>query len=266
MTASAAFYTGSGVGTGAYNWNFNMNSPYLPFQAVTSGVTYIGLTPATYSAVGFGLLMKTSYYTLGLCYASVFEIDITPQSVTDSVVCTVTPSLISGNPSSIGTAMGKPWTKQQTFASGRVYRQGDYSFRSTVSLPDFFGLDRKVYESDTSGNYVFAPTANPVLNFPWVVNVNTGDNATLGAALEVRVRITYYVKCFGLANEDVFLDGQEQKQEVALHLATADFNEQPLRYHYFPNGRVLLLPKHAVLTETEMPTPKVGGFDVCNTN
>jgi len=225
FVAAGSFYTGSGAGTGDYNLNFNANSPYFPFAAVTSGVTWNGITVASFSATGYGTLMKSTYYTLALTYASLFEINITPQSVTDSVICVVTPSLISGSPGNVGVAAGKPWSKVQNFSSGRVNRLGDYPFKHHVHWPTYFGISPREFENDTSGFYVGSYNSNPSLNFPWVVNIETGDNAVLSNPLEISVRITYWTKCYGLSNEN-FL-GEEKDAHLDVQ-----------RYYYTPNGRI----------------------------
>jgi len=122
--------------------------------------------------------------------------DIVNQSVNDSVVVCVTPSHTAGSPASIGTAMGRPWTKQMRFASGRTYRLSDYPLKCKMSFWKLVGLPKYLYENDLSGNFAGTYNASPPATLPWVVNIETGDNSTLAAPLEISVRITYWVKCY----------------------------------------------------------------------
>jgi len=203
FTASGYFYTTSGAGTGDYNWSFKLNSCYQPFFNVTTGITWGNLTPSTYNPAGFSQLLNATFYQSFVVYDTLMEVDITPQSVVDSVICTVTPSTTSGTPATVGAAMAHPFTKQQTFASGRVYKLGDYPLKIRMPPHKFLGIPFRNYLNDTSGNYVGAYDADPPNLYPVVVNIETGDNATLSNPLEVRVRMTYWVKIYALAFESL---------------------------------------------------------------
>jgi len=208
FTASGSFYTGFGAGTGDYNWSFALNTLNTPFSAVTSGVTWNGISVSTFQCPGVTSLFSATMYADFVVYDATLELDIVPQSVADSVVATLTPSLVGGQPSSIGAALSRPFTKQQSFAAGRVYHpNGDYPFIQRMSVSKLQGLKRENILNDTSGNYVGTFSGgsfhNPPSNYPWVLNVETGDNSNLVSALEIRIRITYFTKCFGLQSQSL---------------------------------------------------------------
>jgi len=214
FTAAGCFYTSTGTGTGDYNWKFELNSIAAPFANVTTGVTWNNLTPATYQCPGTASLISATMYTTWVVYSAMLEIDVTPQSVVDSCVCTITPSQSSSIPGSVGVALGKPFTVQTSFAAGRTYRTNrDFQLYQRFSAWKLLGLPKYIYMNDPSGNFVGGessglPTAPPV-NLPWTVNLETGDNSQLTQPLEVRVRVTYFVRLYGLQSASLFL--QEPK-------------------------------------------------------
>jgi len=239
FTASGSFYTGSGAATGDYNWSFNLNSIAKPFSSVTTGVTWNNLTPSTYECPGATSLLSATMYSTWVVYSAIFEIDVTPQSVTDSVVVTVTPSQTAGIPASVGVAAGRPFTRQATFASGRTYKQRDFPLFQRFSAWKLLGIPKYLYTNDTSGNFVGGVSSgvptNPPVNLPWVVNCETGDNAVLGFPLEVRVRVTYFVKLYGLESAALALvvekPPRRQKQIVPGVGAVYD-SVSPKNWHY----------------------------------
>jgi len=236
FTASGSFYTASGAGTGDYNWSFKLNSINTPFSAVTSGVTWNGITPSTYQMPGVTSLFSPTMYTFFIVTNAQFEMDVTPQSVIDTVVTTLTPSIQAGFPASIATAMARPFTTTQRFASGRTYRQRDYPFKQRFSAWKLVGFSKGVYENDTSGNFVgvySSSLSDPPTNFPWVLNIETGDNSTLNVALEVSVRITYWVKCYGLRNSELT---EQEDMELVQPMVEHDGKQIPLfgRNRYRP--------------------------------
>lgn len=237
LTASGSFYTGVGVGTGANTWNFKMNSIAFPFNSVTTGVTWNNLTPALYLAPGSTFLMSATGYQRYIVYSSMIEIDATPQSVTDSIIVTITPSENASVPGSIGLAAGKPFTRQMTFASGRTYRQRDFPMYMRFSPWKLVGLPKYLYMNDTSGNFVGTYSGgtfnNPSSSYSYVVNMATGDFTNYGQAVEVRVRMTYFVKFYGLATEALVLNNApEQKEELRRpkHREVPDHN--PCKWHF----------------------------------
>lgn len=226
FTASGMCYSGSGAATGALTLNFPQNSIYHPFAAAVTGVTYVGITASTYLPPGFTALLNSTTYGQFIVCDTLFEADITPQSVADSVAVTVTASGSSGNPSTVGAAIGKPWTKTQTFASGRTYRESDYPLKMRISTADYLGLPRYLYENDVSGNFVGGTSGGPPVTQYLVMNVNTGDNAVFNNPLELRFRITYYAKVYSLVSESLStrapIEEFKRQPKIRPYLKTTD--------------------------------------------
>jgi hypothetical protein len=202
FTASGFCYTTFAAGSGDYNWGLKLNSIAAPFATMTTGLTWNNLTPSTYQVPGSGSLISNTMYTQWVVYRALFEIDVVPQSVADSCVATLTPSTALGLPSSVANAMTRPFTVTQRFASGRTYRLQDYPLKLKFSSWQLIGIPQFLYLNDVSGNYVgevssSLPTDPPVLQ-PVTLNIETGDNAILTSPLEISVRVTYWVKLYGL--------------------------------------------------------------------
>lgn len=199
---TASGYFSLAAATAAYSFPIKLGSPRLPFAgAALTGITWNNLTPASFQPPGFGILVSSTVYVQGFVKSVLIEFDCTPQSVQDSVVITGTATNTSGTPSSVGLALTRPWTKQQGFASGRQYRQGDYPWRHRVTIHDFYGIPALLYNNDQSGVWNFSPSTDPTLGTFYQFNVETGDAANLSLALECRIRLTYSVLLRDLATE-----------------------------------------------------------------
>jgi hypothetical protein len=200
FTASGYFSLASG--TAAYILPFKLGSPRLPFAgAAPTGVTWNNLTPASFQPPGFAILISSNIYAQGIVLSATVELDVSPQTVQDSIVVTGTPSNVNNAPASVGAAMTRPWTKQQNFASGRVNRTGDFPWRHHIPISKFFGLPPLLYNNDVSGTWNFSPSTDPIIGMFYVINFETGDAANLVDSMECRIRITYRVLLRDLATE-----------------------------------------------------------------
>jgi len=196
---TAQFYgsTTSGAGSGDYTWNFNLNSPIHPLDYANTGLTINNLTAATYMPAGLSQLFNANIYNTGRVYASAIEVDVLPQSVSDSVVATLTPIATAGSLTTVAQALTQPYTKQATFASGRQTTPKGNALKHYFTASKLMGVSRQAVQDDISGTLIFQyPTVNPNLLMVWALNIETGDNSILGQPLEVRVKIVYYTELF----------------------------------------------------------------------
>lgn len=200
FVAAGSFVTGTTANT---QMNFKMNSLYLPFQNA-GGVTFFGgLNVATFQCPGWANLLGATMYQKYLVSAIKFEIDLVPQGVLDSVICTISASHTGGTPASAGAAIQKPWTRSLNFSSGRTYRLGDYPLKMYTSIHEFVGLPKMLYDYDTSNQWTGTYLTDAANTLEFVCNINTGDNQALTIGVEGRVRITYYTRLFSLYQEAI---------------------------------------------------------------
>jgi len=190
---TASGYFSLAAATASYAVQFKLNSPRLPFVTVPAGMTWNNLTPASFQPPGFGILVGSNLYVQGIVQSALVELDFVPQSVLDSVVVGGVPSVTSGVPASVGAMITRPWSKQQTFASGRMQALGDYPWRHQIEPYKFLGIPKSLYDNDQSSQFTFSPSSDPVTQVIYQLQIETGDAANLTQALEGRVRITYTV-------------------------------------------------------------------------
>lgn len=201
ITASGFCYTGTGTGTGDHIWNLYFNQINQVFSGMVTGLTWNGITPGSYKPAGFDALFKAGMYESCLVEGVLVELDVVNQSIGDSVVVCVTPSSNVSTPATVAAALAQPFTKAMTFSSGRTYRQGDYSFSKYYSMAQYLGMPPYLFNNDISGFWTMTLTQPSPSNLYYLVlNVETGDDSTFVAPLEIRVRLSYDVKFFELTS------------------------------------------------------------------
>lgn len=198
LTGQGFCYTGSGAGTGDYLWSVPLNYSRFPFAGMTTGLTWNNLTPASYNCVGFSTLLNGNMYFNYSVEAATLFLDVNPQSVGDNVACTISPSTSSSIPGSVASALTLPWTKQLTAASGKTFRLGDFPLRAHYQVHELIGCTKSGYDNDLSQVYTATYNTSPSKPYYFVINIETGDNAILGSALEVKIKVVYHVKLWEL--------------------------------------------------------------------
>lgn len=213
MVSTVAGYTTSGVGSGTYHWFIKMNSIYQPF-ALASGLLNVTLLPAfstTSQPTGFNTLFPnaSNLYTRFRVVGSKCDVQITPQSIQDSVEATLTPSTNSADPGNLMIAYGQRLTKSAEFNGYREtlvtnlvtgVKSKARSLSSYCTMHQLYGVAKKAIDYDLSGQFTGTYTGDPPVTATWVINVNTGDNTVLNSPLEVKITMVYYVLCYGLSN------------------------------------------------------------------
>lgn len=195
VIAAGYAYTSSAAGSGTYDFTFDLNTPNTVFNFLNSGLTWLGLTTANYEPAGFTQLCNVNLYQGYHVYANSLELEIMPQSVTDSCVCVIMPSHSSTSPTSVASSLAQPFAKSYTVTTGRLARMKHY-----VDIPKFLGITRQAYLNDQSGAFYGAYNAGPTADMFWKIFINTGDNAILSNPLEIRVKMTMYIEFCNLTN------------------------------------------------------------------
>lgn len=209
FTASAFYYTGTGAGTGDYQWSFKMNSIYQVFSSATTGVTYNTINPATQNVTAYSSMVNANMYRNWQVYGCKLELDVTPQAINDSVIFTITPSRSTTVPASAAAALLQPNTKQMGFdTGGRIRPNSDFPLKMYMPVHKYVGLDKKIFMNQLDSGGASTPYVGSITNNPTTVLYfncwcETGDNQILNFPLEVRVRVTYYVRLFNLATENM---------------------------------------------------------------
>jgi hypothetical protein len=189
-------YTASGAGTGDYSWFVFLNTPYLPWNTGDlSGLTPNGISYSTLHSLGYTQLCNAATYISYRVIRSSIEVDVMPQSVTDSVTVTIGPT-DSTSGVTVANSLGDRRVKSYTFGSGRTPPRG--GLKNSITQAALLGVRESAIRDDLSFKYCGNYNGNPANPFYWSVQVETGDNAVLSAALEVRMRLTFEVEFFNL--------------------------------------------------------------------
>jgi hypothetical protein len=193
-------YTNSGAGTANGTWVFDLNSVYKPWT-VTTGLNSISYVFANGQPIGFTSLCNSNLYQNFRVLKACCAIILTPQSVADSVVCTITPSE-SNSPGLIAATVSQRYAKSTVFASGRPL-PSKYGLVNTLRTSQILGCAEKAYQYDLSGNFDGSYNSGPSRGLFWQVLYTTGDNQPLGSALECEFRLAWEVEFFNLTTATV---------------------------------------------------------------
>lgn len=172
----------------------SLNSCYLPMNSGGWPNTLPAI--ATLAPTGYSSILNANLYQSARVYGSKVEIEFLPQALTDTLLVTLTPSQTSSNPASAAVAQQQPYTKKMFFSSSKTNGKNN-KLVNYITQHKFLGVSKRAIEDDLSGNYIQAYDAEPVNRLFWVINVITPDVTVTVAPVEFRVKVTYYVECFG---------------------------------------------------------------------
>ncbi len=193
-------YTSSGAGTGDYSFPWYFNSPLTPWNTgLLSGITFNNFTVATFSATGFPQLCNLNTYQSFRVLGSSAQVDIMPQSVTDSVVAVLCPGTNAGV--NVAGLLGQRFAKRQVFGSNRSAPSRGRGLTSSFSTAAVLGVPGNAIHYDLSGAYDGVYNTQPLNLIYWTVAIETGDNAILGNPLEITIRTVYDVELFNLNHQ-----------------------------------------------------------------
>lgn len=190
--------------TGANRAYVNMNSIYLPFNNGTWGAGGTGPftlnsgLPSTIQPAGTSMLSRFQMYQAFRVYSSKIELSIVPETASDYIEATITPSENTNSPGNVGAALAVPYTKHLLFATGK----GKSKLTNYMSVHKMRGVSKTALANDLSGQFEGAYNANPASRQYWIINLgqNNGDGTSLDIAFDLK--ITYWVEFFSLAIEE----------------------------------------------------------------
>lgn len=182
-------------------YNVRLNGCTSPYDVGATGGSTVWenpfLTLSTLKPTGFTQLCNASMYTLYRVYGSSFEIQLQPESVTDTCYVCVTPSTSVSVPATYAFAQTQPYTKTKTFSAGKS--QGRDRLKSYISVRKLIGLSKRAVVDDVALVYSAIYNTNPSDELFWVVNYQQADNAVSSAVVPYTVNVVFYVELHGLA-------------------------------------------------------------------
>lgn len=192
-TSIYGFVAAGGVAAGA-RYYVRLNSAYAPWAGGSwpNGAPSIAaLNPAGYSSI-----INANLYNSVRVYGSSITVEFLPQALTDTIICTVTPSNASTLPLDVDDALAQPYTKQLFMSSSKMNSARGSMIKNYITQHKFLGVTAGAIQNDLSGNYTHGVASYPVETFYWVVNIATPDATALATPLEYKCKVTYYVECY----------------------------------------------------------------------
>lgn len=208
FTATYTAYTGTGVGTGYYQFDIKLNSLYHPFNG-TAPLTSVGFTAATnwpavnvVAPIGFSNICNVNLYQRYRVYASEIAVNVVPSSISDQFLVCLTPSDNAGTPANAYAAQDQPRTKSFMFQPNRPTptMKGLVNY---CTVHDLAGTTRRAVEDDVSQQFGAAYNADPGYTFNWVFNGQLTDGSTLAQVLELNIQVTYYAELWFLGQANL---------------------------------------------------------------
>jgi len=222
FSSSFIGYTTSLTGSGDYSWNFALNNLYHPWNTgYTSGLTPTGVSFSTLAPAFFSTLCSAALYQNFRVLDSQIFVDLIPQSVNDSISCSIVATNNAGP--LVTQVMNQRGAKTMDFSSGRTPKSEGLVARTSVSK--FLGVSNAAIKNDLSYNYCGTYNSAPSKLIYWLVSAETADNTTLTLPVEVRVRIVWRVELFALLGINAPLtvdllthcyDSDDEKHEPAV--------------------------------------------------
>lgn len=187
-----AFPPGSPVG------NFSVNViGKLPYAG--SGLPS-GTVPnvSTLGATGFNNMCNASFYRFYKVTGWKITIEFLPQTLGDSVIASLTPSLLSTLPANTQTALTQPFTKKGNFSSSKSNTNSKRGNAITMSMKchDFLGVNKMIYDNALDTNFSAQYNLTPLRPIFVVGNWQTLDNVILQSNLEYRLDLTQYIQFY----------------------------------------------------------------------
>lgn len=203
--------TTSGAGSGSYAWGMTMNSLYHPWNTATwSGLTPIGTAFATLAPGGFPQLCNLNQYQSYRVISSVISVNVTPQSVTDSVRLSIVPTNNLG--AVLADLQSQRFARNCTFSANRPTPNKD-GLINRMKIHNFVGVPLQAIENDLSFNFAGNYNSNPAKLLYWAIGLNTGDNAALSSPLEVAITVTWEVIFFNFC-ADLISDSLARERQL----------------------------------------------------
>ena len=194
------------IPSGQTNGQFfiQMNACFKPFDS--GGWLNARPTIATLNPTGYSSICNANMYQYYRVNSASVKCEVIPQSVSDSVIVTLTPSGVVNALVGTAQAMTMPWTKKGNFSANKNNTNTKYgnAIVNTIKMHDFFGVNKMIYDNELGANYTATYNFKPAKTAFMVMNWATPDNAVTTVALEYRIDLTQYVTFFENISGNLF--------------------------------------------------------------
>lgn len=182
-----------GLNTGV-NFCCGMNFCYQPFTS--GGHNWGNLTQnssLTQNPTGFLFYCSNNGYLRYRVLASAIEVALMIGSIADAVTMVITPSTTVNLPGTIQGATGQPFSKKMDFIFARE-ENGRSTLKNYIATHTLVGCSKAALDNDLSLQFAALYNQDPSNPMFWTTNFATISNAVSVAAMNFRVKVTYYVE------------------------------------------------------------------------
>lgn len=184
-----------------------LNYLYHPINNATWNLTgpvtvNSGIPPNVLQPTGYDQIAPTTgfMYRKWRVYASKISMSLTPETPTDYMEVSITPSQITSSPIDVGAAMAQPYTRSKFFATGKAIGNPSDILSSYMTVHKIAGVTSSAIQNDLSGQFIGNSSGGlPTTQYYWVVNfakVNYTDNTL---SIDLNMKVTYWVEFFDLS-------------------------------------------------------------------
>lgn len=187
------------------NLQILLNSCVTPFDFSTTPFPGARPAPVTLHPTGFQSLCNGNLYTSYRVTGMKVKIDLMPEALSDTVICTLTPALRQGLPPTAEQAMTQPFTKKGLFSSSKDDRNSKQGSSITLffRLHEFLGINKMILDNDISGQFNSPFNTAPTRSIWCTLNLATPDGLATARPVSYRIDMVQYVDLYDVANANL---------------------------------------------------------------
>lgn len=195
-TSLYGFVTAGALASG--NYQILANSAIQPFAVSTTIFPNPSAVVANLNPTGFESLCNANLYTRYRVTGYKVRVEFIPQALTDTVICTLTPSTLQGAPATVQSAMTQPFTRKGNFNSSKnnTNQGGGNAVTLSVRLHEFIGVNKMIFDNDLSGSFTAAYNTAAGRSMWCILNWATPDAVAISTPLQYRIDMTQYIDLY----------------------------------------------------------------------
>jgi len=147
---------------------------------------------------GFNNLCNANFYRYYRVTGFKIKFEFIPQALTDTVLATITPSMLSNIPAIAQQAMTQPYTVKGNFSSSKNNMNSKRGSAITLSVKnhEFLGTTKELFNNALDPSFVAQYNSTPTRPIHAVFNWQTLDNVITATPLEFRIELTQYMQFY----------------------------------------------------------------------
>jgi hypothetical protein len=201
------------AGTNVQRWYCLLNGMYLPFNG--GGWINANPAPATDNPTGYSNLVTVGFFQKWRITASRIRFQVCPESGSDTIEVSVTPSFNNAQPSTADVAPAQQFTKSALITNATP--KSSQTVINRMSVHTLLGVSKGAIVNDLSGQFYGALASNPANLCYWVINMKQGNNVVSINNIPWRCIVEYEAELWG---DSTAIEPETLKEEPVLENST----------------------------------------------